>query len=105
MLTSYYPKDLPELVSKDDAKLQNTSSKGILHASFTYTVSTARKEMKDICIGWVTILLIIVFASVNFIILQNGKSIFYLGALSTQGDFDIVVRSASSFGLGYQGAH
>ena len=69
MLKSYYPGDLPQLVDNEENQIEPTNLKGTLGASLTYTLSIFSRDLKDISIGWFTILLILVFASVNWIIL------------------------------------
>jgi len=85
--------NIRQLISNEGNIIEMTSMKGVFNASLSYTLSIFTRDLKDIFIGWFTLLLIIVFASVSFIIFQNSKSTVYLGALSSEGDMDIIVRS------------
>ena len=76
------------------ADLAAPTLKGEFQAVFKYIISNVKRDKKDIFIGTTTLIMIVVFTCVCFLLFENAGSLFYFGCLSFVGDMDIIVRSS-----------
>ena len=65
--------------------------KAAIYASFAYSASQLSKEKKTSCIGCSTIFLIVFMASFICVFQQNSATLFYIAAIGTTGDIDLLV--------------
>ena len=73
--------------------LNYLSCSGALRASLRYIFRGISHEKRDTLVGITTMVALVMFGCICFIMFESSNSVFYFGAMNTVGDIDILVKS------------
>ena len=58
-----------------------------------YIFRNIKHEKRDTLVGLTTMVALVMFGCISFIMFESCLSVFYFGAMNTVGDIDILVKS------------
>ena len=79
--------------SKKSRFFNYLSCSGAIRASLRYIFRNMRHEKRDTLVGITTMVALVMFGCICFIMFESSQAVFYYGAMNTVGDIDILVKS------------